>query len=98
MFQLPHSGQRPTHFEDWLPHSWQAKIVRGPLSVFTSGSNYKVGLRQLPVGVRSLPTSAKKAQQDGRLADRRQQRAGGRNHAQDLDVREAKHLDRNGRG
>jgi hypothetical protein len=27
---LPHSGQRPTHFDDWLPHSWQAKIVRGP--------------------------------------------------------------------
>lgn len=93
---MPHSGQRPTHLEDWLPHSWQAKMVRGPLSVFTSGSNYRVGLRQLRVGVSSLPTSAKEAQQDGRLAGRREQRAGGRNHAQHLDVRETKQLDRNG--
>src|SRR2546422_6494152 len=30
LFQLPHSGHLPSHFVDWLPHSWQAKIVRGP--------------------------------------------------------------------
>ena len=48
---MPHSGQRPTHLEDWLPHSWHAKIERGPFSVFTSGSNYRDEIRQLRVGV-----------------------------------------------
>jgi len=51
---LPHSGQRPSHFDDWLPHSWQAKIVRGPFVVFTSARNYRVGLRQLPVAVTTI--------------------------------------------
>jgi len=44
---LPHSGQRPSHFVDWLPHSWQAKIVRSLADVTLAG-NYRAGLRQLP--------------------------------------------------
>src|SRR2546421_5887307 len=51
VFQLPHSGQRPSHLVDWLPHSWQAKTERDPFVVFTFGSNYRGRLRQLPVVV-----------------------------------------------
>jgi hypothetical protein len=35
-FQAPQSAQRPSHFGDWEPHSWQTKTVDGRFAKWES--------------------------------------------------------------